>query len=420
MLRIPLAMFLALSVSVSTIHAQEPATKATTTPTTKSTTATIADDAKPVLVAIDKAYLALQSLEVAGTFSFDADVSGQTESHRIPFTSQFTAPALLRHTAEGDASVGSTGDRLFAYLPHRNVFVAKETKTADKLEVKDLPEGMLAVLSAQNPTALLAIAKQPSAALAHGYTAVAKKPDTDIDGKSFLTLELKADHEIATALFDPQTHLLRRFTSDLRPMMTQRGADDVKKAMYVVDYTTVNPTAAVANTIFAWKPPEGARDVSKGLREHGSAGDAEGAVAELVGKPAPDFTLPTLTDESVKLAELKDKVVVLDFWATWCGPCMVSLPHLNTMHEKFVADETKATVIAINVGEQKDHVAKVVAEKKWTMTVGLDTDSAVLESYGVTGLPTTIVIDQAGIVRNVFIGAGRQNEIDKAVSELSK
>jgi thiol-disulfide isomerase/thioredoxin len=391
-----------------------------TQPATKPVAATVSTKAQPVLDAIDKAYLALKGLDLAGSFALDADVSGQTHNRRIDFTARYAAPALFRHTAQGDAVVGATGQRVFAYLPHRNAYVARDTKPA-RLDVAAMPEAVRSVLSAQNPSLLMAAAQKPSAALSHGYASVEKLADTEIKGTKYLTLQLSSESEVAIALFDPATHLLRRFTSDLRPMLTQRGADAVKKALYVVDYTTVTPDGPVAAAdTFAWSPPDGARDVSKGLREHDSPGDADDATAALVDKPAPDFTLPTLTDDPVKLAAIKDRVVVLDFWASWCGPCMVSLPHLNTFHEKLAADEAKVTLIAINVGEQKDHVTRIVTDKKWTFTVALDEDNAVSESYGITGLPTTIIIDRTGTVKKAFVGAGRHAEIEKAVEELAK
>src|SRR5207253_2073691 len=110
-----------------------------------------------------------------------------------------------------------------------------------------------------------------------------------------------------------------------------RGLGDVKTAELTIDFSKSTPNAAPAKRdLFAWKPPKDAT-AAKGDEEL----DVGAGVAEansLAGKPAPDFKLTSLDGSSVSLAELKGSVVVLDFWATWCGPCVMSLPHLDKLY----------------------------------------------------------------------------------------
>jgi thiol-disulfide isomerase/thioredoxin len=94
-------------------------------------------------------------------------------------------------------------------------------------------------------------------------------------------------------------------------------------------------------------------------------------------EPAPAFKLQTLDGKSVELSDFKGKVVILDFWATWCGPCVASLPHLNDLYKELSGQGLK--VIAMNLQQDADTVKAFVEKKKWTLPVALDTDGAVAQ-----------------------------------------
>jgi thiol-disulfide isomerase/thioredoxin len=143
----------------------------------------------------------------------------------------------------------------------------------------------------------------------------------------------------------------------------------------------------------------------------------------LVGKAAKDFTLDTLDGKTVKLSALKGDVVVLDFWATWCGPCQHSLPHL----QKLSADKERADkglkVYAVNDQEKKNVVQAFLNENHYTFTVPLDKDGKVMESYMVQGIPTTVIVGRDGVIAKVFVGYGGEDsakEIDTAVDDALK
>jgi len=139
----------------------------------------------------------------------------------------------------------------------------------------------------------------------------------------------------------------------------------------------------------------------------------------LTGKPAPEFSLPTLDKKDVKLAEQKGKVVMLDFWATWCPPCRASLPHV----QKLASDEALAkkglVVWVVNDKEDEPTVTKFMKENNYTFTVPMDKPADVLKKYLVRGIPTTVIIGRDGTIRNVFIGYGAPTakQIDQAVEK---
>lgn len=142
----------------------------------------------------------------------------------------------------------------------------------------------------------------------------------------------------------------------------------------------------------------------------------------LVGQPAPNFKLTTLTGDSVELAKLKGRPVVLDFWATWCPPCRRGLPHLNEIAQREAKNTNGALIFAVNVREARPVVSKYIKDNSLTFTVPLDPEGEVSESYQVQGIPTTVVIDREGQIRDALIGFGPDSgkALDAAIERVSK
>lgn len=146
--------------------------------------------------------------------------------------------------------------------------------------------------------------------------------------------------------------------------------------------------------------------------------DAANATS-LVGKAAPDFSLPSLDGSVVSLLQLKGKVVVLDFWATWCPPCRKSLPHLQHVSQDLKLKNKDLRVVAVDLKETRAKVQEFMNRNGYGFLVALDSDGAISEAYLVHGIPTTVIIDRAGVIRNVFVGFGDSSEklLDSAIDE---
>jgi cytochrome c biogenesis protein CcmG/thiol:disulfide interchange protein DsbE len=125
---------------------------------------------------------------------------------------------------------------------------------------------------------------------------------------------------------------------------------------------------------------------------------------DLKGKPAPDFKLATANDKQVALSELKGKVVVVDFWATWCPPCRKSLPHVQKLSEDQSRFKEGLRVLAVNAREPKAKIEPFMQENKYTFAVPMDSTGKTMGAYQVSGIPTTVVIGRDGVVRDVFVG----------------
>ncbi len=117
---------------------------------------------------------------------------------------------------------------------------------------------------------------------------------------------------------------------------------------------------------------------------------------------APDFELETLEGEKVKLSDFRGKIVLLDFWATWCGPCRIQMRNLKEL--KSVVDEEKVVIISIDVGEKKNTVQQFVSKEELDWLVLLDTKGSIAKAYRVRAIPTLFIVDQEGHLRKRFIG----------------
>ena len=138
--------------------------------------------------------------------------------------------------------------------------------------------------------------------------------------------------------------------------------------------------------------------------EGADPGASEGLESVLVGKPAPPIELDFLDGKKFRLTDHKNKVVVLDFWASWCGPCLQTMPQVDKVVAEFAEQGVK--LVAINLEETPDRVRTALERLKLEMTDALDRDRRVAERYGATSIPQTVIIDREGKVARLFVGGG--------------
>ncbi len=120
-----------------------------------------------------------------------------------------------------------------------------------------------------------------------------------------------------------------------------------------------------------------------------------------IGRRAPAFQLKDLQGNDVSLDQFRGKIVMLDFWATWCGPCRVTMPLLEELQQEHPND---FTLLAVNVGDAPDMVAPYVQQHRVRARVLLDEEGIVGSSYGSESIPMQVLIDQKGIIRHIQAG----------------
>ena len=153
-----------------------------------------------------------------------------------------------------------------------------------------------------------------------------------------------------------------------------------------------------------------------GLLMMGCSSGSEPKVAR-VGGVAPDFKLQGLDGQSVSLGDFEGKPVLVNFWASWCGPCAYEMPYLQEVHEEW--SDKGVVLLAINVGESSSTVEKFMQEHNLSFSALLDTKKVVTQRYNVVAFPTTFFIDKDGVIQEKIIGAFRSKaDIEKKLSKI--
>ncbi len=175
---------------------------------------------------------------------------------------------------------------------------------------------------------------------------------------------------------------------------------------------------AIPDSLFHLSPPAG-----YSIRTVG--GPPPGSLQN--GSAAPDWELPTFTGEKVSLKSLRGKVVVLDFWASWCGPCRMSMPNMQALHDRY--KDAPVAILGVNCRERAGGIEKAkefIKSKGFTYPQLIDADNKVSTAFRVGGIPRFYVLDQEGKVLHTSAGASPQLEqllaqiIEKAIKKPGK
>lgn len=151
----------------------------------------------------------------------------------------------------------------------------------------------------------------------------------------------------------------------------------------------------------------------------GGGETAAGAGHPLIGAPAPDFSVDSVNGKGkFALAKVKGKVVVVDFWATWCGPCKKSFPKLQDLYTKYNASGLE--VVGVSEDEENSGLKEFGSSHGAKFPLGWDTGKSIANQWQPKSMPTTFVVDRNGIVRFAHLGYhdGDEAEIEKEVKSL--
>lgn len=138
----------------------------------------------------------------------------------------------------------------------------------------------------------------------------------------------------------------------------------------------------------------------------------------MIGKPAPDFSLEVIgagPGDRVRLSELKGKVVVLSFWASWCDACQLEAPSLDHLSRRL--RDRDVIVIAIDTNDVPERALRFIRQKGLSLTFVHDSDGDVAGRYGIESLPTVLVIDKHGVVRSARTGPVSEGSLESLVSK---
>ena len=139
-------------------------------------------------------------------------------------------------------------------------------------------------------------------------------------------------------------------------------------------------------------------------------------------EPAPDFTLASNKDQNIKLSEQLGNVVMINFWATWCGPCRKEMPELEKLYQRY--QDAGFMMLGVNVETDRAAAEQFIAKNPVSFPILFDLESTASKAYDVKAMPTTVLVDRDGNIREVYKGykAGAEkkyrDDIRALLSEL--
>lgn len=201
---------------------------------------------------------------------------------------------------------------------------------------------------------------------------------------------------------DEQTYAVRRIEF---PTDTLREAiDGVEELALWAELSGAQLNEPIEDVAFKFEVPEGAKLVER--FDTRSLMPKPPEPSKLLGQEIPEFTFMALDGSEVTRESLAGKVAVIDFWATWCGPCMESLPNLNQVYARFKdRDDVEFLAVSIDVSDVADEQLKeTFAKQDWQMTIVRDTNAVARDVFGVEGIPNLFVLGPDGKVQDNEVG----------------
>ena len=384
--------------------------------------------AQALLDAASASYKALPAYVDHGEFAVKVKVKGKEKSQTLKRPVAFAKPNRIDLAeGDGDVRVVSDGKTLTTKLAGKYQQAdAPETLTLESLE--DVP---ISKLFLQGPPGVAArtilaflTAEAPSKVILENADGAKLEEDRKVDGRvaNVLLIDQEEGPDVRL-LFDAKSHLLTRLEFVFDPKMFPEGAAVPESVTWTAGEVRTEAAGDKKDRTFAFTPADDAKKVET-LADLVRREEEPDPAERWVGKPAPDFTLTVLDGpgKTAKLskADLAGKVVLIDFWATWCPPCMKELPEIRDLVQAYEKKGGKGVVVIAlsqdeGEGEGADGSRKLVEEtlaknkldlvgKGKVGKVALDPAGEIGKAFEVTGLPTLMLLDAQGIVRAVHVG----------------
>jgi thiol-disulfide isomerase/thioredoxin/outer membrane lipoprotein-sorting protein len=342
-------------------------------------------------------YSDLDEFYVAGTYTVVTTLMGMRQVFTAPFVQAGSAPGKVRLEIDHDklgSLVVSDGEATWTYL--------KALEQYRKQSVVPIEGG---APEAVKETSLLAtdgnfLDMYSSLALRFVTSRVVGEQEVESRGGKVACKVIEVVYTVQdtsgtklgpdSVWVEPRDALVMKSVHHLSTTMAGEPATTRTE----IRYDVIRMDEPPPDELFVFEPPPGASEV-----DNFGAWRASGR--DLSGELAPDFRLSDLDGRPHRLANYRGKVVVLDFWASWCAPCRKELPAIDRIHREY--GDRGLVVLAVNSESQKV-AAEFMKKMGYSFTVLTDVDGSVFDEYAVSSIPVTIVVDRKGLVSAHFVG----------------
>ena len=208
-----------------------------------------------------------------------------------------------------------------------------------------------------------------------------------------------------TFWIDEQGFLIVREVS--RATAKPPGLENPVEIIQTISFATAQANEETPDSLFVFIPPADAEQVQTFRRR------ARGP-ATFVGEPAQDFSLQDLKGRTFRLRDQRGKIVLLDFWASWCTPCRIDLPHIEALQR----EHSREDLIVLGVNSESAPVARSFMQQQgYSFPSLVDEGYEVSDQYQATSLPTIVIVDREGNISSYLVGLQRESDLHRALSK---
>jgi peroxiredoxin/outer membrane lipoprotein-sorting protein len=354
------------------------------------------------------------------------DDGAEPPTHEAEFALLVARPG--RYSIRGEySSIICDGRTLWIVDDNKGEYLEQEAPR--QLVLEDLKQGQIYLDAIQHPLAAVLLEDSKHQLLLPQLSSVDGSQAQERRGEAGILIRARgaapdlpiADDLPITIWISQRTGLVGEIVMDLtdawaamREMQVGDDEDDpgmphlprLSSMVLRYDFTSIRIDEELPDDAFKLNP-RGMMRVEEFISDWGG-NDAY----EMVGERAPDFTLPDLDGQEVKLSDLRGSIVVLDFWAIWCAPCVQALPHIQKLHERYEGKPVRILGVNRDRPGSGERVRTLLERREITFRQVLDEAGDAAGKFNVSGIPHMVIIDQQGVIREVKVGfAPGQEEV---------